>query len=459
MDESHANTSGILSALSVSEAKGVCQIKSLIPWSEPSSSPHDKNSFHQISSIPQSAQQNQQERTKSINGCRLHLISIENDDNLESLVMVGGKGENSCTSTGTELCTEYQHRPRSQSMGLVVEPGTFQASRSHSRDSLGSYDSLADEYQTPSKSESTEESLVEVTCNKFKRLSTKGNESPKSPSPVSQNDEVKICSRSHPTYMYDKQVGRKYSIGSQLSSAKRHLSGQESPLSPLPIDLTCKRKKSDATSTSLNCLSIYGAGEALNGSQLGQTKVNFEKDYEDQSILKSVLVGIARKRSHTLSVCSRQHFKNSAQEAPCTGLSLRQRVTLAKRNLGPVMRRISEHLNGITQFLCLLPDFMKLTTSDQRTLISDSVHRLLMIYMAEGNQQFVVTPIRDEEDASAAAAAAAAAEGAFAVEEPTMQFTEAVLNYISKCQAMNISTREYSYMKIITLFHTGMHKC
>lgn len=450
MDEYHVNAADILSALSVSEAKGIGHFKSLIPMPGSSSIPRDMKSFQQISSIPHSVQQTEPEKTRTINGCKLHLINSEYK-NVESLPILGGKGESSCNSTGTEsaLCAEYQ-RPRSQSMGLVITPDTFQTSRSHSRDSLASSGSVVDEFQTPSKSESTEETLVEVTCNKFKRLSTRGSESPKSLSPVSQNEDVKSCSRSPP--IYEKEVGRKYSFGSQLSSAKRQLSSQENPISPLPIDLTCKRKKSDATSTSLYCLSIC-ADKARNASQLGQTNADFEDgSREDQSILKSVLVGMARKRSHTLSVCSRRDFKNSNnREVGFSGFSLRQRVTLAKRNLGPVMRRMSEHLNRITQFLGSLPDFMKLSSNDQSTLISDSVHRLLMLCMAESNLQFVVTPVRDEEEASA--------EDGTAVEEPTMQFTETVQNYISKCQAMNISSREYSYMKIITLFHAGMYKC
>lgn len=448
MDEYHVNAADILSALSVSEAKGIGQFKSLIPMPASSSIPRDMKSFQQISSIPHSVQQNDREKTRNINGCKLHLINREYK-NVESLPILGGKGESSCNSTGTEsaLCAEYR-RPRSQSMGLVLTPDTFQTSRSHSRDSLASSDSLVDECQTPSKSESTEETLVEVTCSKFKRLSTRGSESPKSLSPVSHSEDVKSCSRSPP--IYEKEVGRKYSFGSEPSSAKRQLSSQENSISPLPIDLTCKRKKSDATSTSLYCLSVC-ADKARNANQLGQTNADFEDgSYEDESILKSVLVGMARKRSHTLSVCSRRDFKNSNREAP-TGFSLRQRVTLAKRNLGPVMRRMSEHLNRITQFLGSLPDFMKLSSNDQSTLISDSVHRLLMLCMAESNLQFVVTPVRDEEEASA--------EDGMAVEEPTMQFTETVQNYISKCQAMNISSREYSYMKIITLFHAGMNKC
>lgn len=454
MDGYSVQTPEFLGTLSFGEKKTVGQFQSLIPLNGSSLhhiKSHEVNSFQQSSSIPLSFSQDQLEKVAKMNGYNIGL-QMENEHVIRSSPFVNSAtdAEGSNNVAGLHpLCIEYQ-RPRSHSMGLAVTAVEFQSSRSHSRDSLASSGSLVDEYQLPKRCGSSEEALVEVTCNKFKRLSTKGIESPHSVSPVNRCQEFKSPSHSLP--QCDPDVVRKYSFGSHTLTAKRQLSnygclpGQRG----LPMDLTCKRKKSDATSTSLVSVFLH-SGEVCQAQHIDQNhSESKEQPNDDGSILKSVLVGVGmgRKRSHTLSVCSRQHFRKDSRDTP-VGISSRQQVTLAKRNLGPVMGRVSEYLNRITRFLSSQVDFVKLPSDDQKCLVADSIHRLLILYLAESNLQFVVTPVREDDEKSV--------DGSSALEVPTMQFAETVQNFIGKCQALNISSSEYDLMRVMTLFHTGSH--
>lgn len=453
MDGYSVQTPEILGTLSFGEKKSVGQFQPLIPLTGSSLhhiKSHDINSFQQSSSIPLSVSHDQLEKVAKMNGYNIGL-QMENDHLIRSSPFANSTtdAESGNNVAGLHpLCVEYQ-RPRSHSMGLAVTAVEFQSSRSHSRDSLASCGSLVDDYQLPKRCGSSEEALVEVTCNKFKRLSTRGIESPHSVSPVNRCQEFK--SPSHNLPQCDPDVVRKYSFGSHTLTAKRQLSnygclpGQRG----LPIDLTCKRKKSDATSTSLVSVFLQ-SGEMCQAQEIDQNHSESKEQQPngDGSILKSVLVGVGmgRKRSHTLSVCSRQHFRKDSRDTP-VGISSRQQVTLAKRNLGPVMGRVSEYLNRITRFLSSQADFVKLTSDDQKCLVTDSVHRLLVLYLAESNLQFVVTPVREDDERPV--------DGSSVSEAPTMQFAETVENFISKCQALNISPSEYDLMRVMTLFHTG----
>jgi len=41
------------------------------------------------------------------------------------------------------------------------------------------------------------------------------------------------------------------------------------------------------------------------------------------------------------------------------------------------------------------------------------------------------------------------------MEFPTLQFAESVKSFVSKCQALSISTEEYRLMKLIALFQSA----
>jgi len=132
---------------------------------------------------------------------------------------------------------------------------------------------------------------------------------------------------------------------------------------------------------------------------------------------------------------------------------------LAKKNLLPVIARISDRLNKIVEFAKSLPEFMRLSLADQKALLTNACPRLLLLYMAETNLQFAVTTVPDAgiQLPPSASASNSSLNGASQVEweTPTMQFVECVQNFIRKCQTVGISANEYFYMRMITLFHTG----
>lgn len=123
-----------------------------------------------------------------------------------------------------------------------------------------------------------------------------------------------------------------------------------------------------------------------------------------------------------------------------------QRVALAKRNMMPVLARIADRLSGAVGFARSLPEFLQFPAEDQVLLLVQACPRLLLLYLAEDNFQFAVTPVRST---------AGDPEVKADAEEPTMQFVETVQNFIGKCQTQGIGSTEYFYMRMIVLFHTG----
>jgi len=172
-------------------------------------------------------------------------------------------------------------------------------------------------------------------------------------------------------------------------------------------------------------------------------------DDGNSSLLKMMLT---RGRSNSVSVFD-SYRVNPYPIPRCHTMSnggpRRQHVTLAKKNLLPIAARVSDRLNKVIEFATSLPEFIRMSVADQMTLLKEACPRLLLLYMAEVNLQFAVTPVH--EDVSGGSGLSPVATGAM----PTVQFVEAVQTFIRKCQTMNVTANEYFYMRMIALFRTG----
>lgn len=374
--------------------------------------------------------------------------------------------------TGRDLLMPYC-RQRSQSMGSNGW-SFIDMSRTSSHDSLTSYDSVSDEnLRNHSPNQQQSEVLLEVTRKKLMNLLMGGNGaehpgSPHSQSPASQDEDMRSLSQpgSPPSNQSSQEVCRKYSEGSQRVHIKAKLQSARARYDHLPVDLSCKRKKF------IRNVAKQSLIEGIEADILPDEGID---ECGDHSILKSVLTG--RGRSNSLSVFELRRLCMAGRSgaegrnghallninsdlSQLTGrISGRQRVTLAKKNLLPVIARISDRLNKIVEFAKSLPEFMRLSLADQKALLTNACPRLLLLYMAETNLQFAVTTVPDAgiQLPPSASASNSSLNGASQVEweTPTMQFVECVQNFIRKCQTVGISANEYFYMRMITLFHTG----
>jgi hypothetical protein len=122
-------------------------------------------------------------------------------------------------------------------------------------------------------------------------------------------------------------------------------------------------------------------------------------------------------------------------------------VTLAKKNLYPVSARVSDWLVKIVQFTNTLPEFISLSHNDKVQLVLNSWARLLLLYMAENNFHFVVTPMGSEESQDEKVASNP--------DTPTMRSVDALQGFLRKCQSLHLDSKEYDYIRMITLFKQG----
>lgn len=367
--------------------------------------------------------------------------------------------------SGRDLLMPY-FRQRSQSMGSNGW-NMFDMSRTSSHDSLTSYDSFSDDTARNHSPNQQSEFLLEVTRKKLMNLLMGGNGeqgSPTSQSPMShQDDEMRSLSQpGSPPNLGAQEVCRKYSEGSQRVHLKAKLQNARARYDYLPVDLSCKRKKY------LRNVSKQSLIEVVEADILPDEGID---ESIDHSILKSVLTG--RARSNSLSVFELRRLRTAGRAGGDTArnghavnlntemsqlagrLNGRQRVTLAKKNLLPVIARIADRLSKIVEFAKSLPEFTQLSLHDQRTLLTNACPRLLLLYMAETNLQFAVTTIPDGVVSALKSTGGSSLGSQKEWETPTMQFVDCVQNFIRKCQMIGVSANEYFYMRLITLFHTG----
>ncbi len=129
------------------------------------------------------------------------------------------------------------------------------------------------------------------------------------------------------------------------------------------------------------------------------------------------------------------------------------RVTLAKKNLFPVRARVSNWLVELVKFATSLTEFQCLSQEDQFTLLSSAWARLMLIFMAETNFQFAVTPAHQDDSDQDSSLTGPGSNPTV----PTVDSVEKLQGFIRKCQSLNIDNLEYHYIRMITLFHTSKY--
>ena len=312
---------------------------------------------------------------------------------------------------GTKLLPSVDsaaYRTRSDSFNSAASCGVMTVSRTSSGGSLAS--SVDREVSGQS------EALVEATLSRLEELSTSGGD----PALLSATSRSRSQPGTPPSPGLCPEVRRKYSMGSRLARLQ-----QPTITELIPVDLSCKRVRyADASSA------------------------DTDDSANEPSILKSILtVSAGRERSNTLSVCGTRGLARQAHR--------QQHVTLAKKTLLPVTARVAELLKRSVEFAFSLPEFMTLSPGDRQSLLASALPRLVMLYMAEKNLQFAVTPVHEGDHVPMDCDQLLPSNVRLA-ELPTQQFVEGVQNLIRKCQLLHINANEFFYMRMITLFHTGL---
>lgn len=148
--------------------------------------------------------------------------------------------------------------------------------------------------------------------------------------------------------------------------------------------------------------------------------------------------------------CDSPASENSFPRTPVTSTT---RVTLAKKNLFPVSARVSDFLVKLVRFAKSIPEFAALTHNDKVTLVLNAWSRLMLLYMAESNFHFAVTPthvtpVTPPSDANDAVTAPSQ-------DVPTMKSVDAVQGLIKKCQQMGVDAKEYEFLRMLVLFNSS----
>jgi len=299
------------------------------------------------------------------------------------------------------------YRTRSDSFNSAASCGMMAVSRTPSGGSLAS--------SADREVSGHSEALVEATLSRLGELSTNGD-----PALLSATSRSRSQPGTPPSPGLCPEMRRKYSMGSRLARLQ-----QPTIAELIPVDLSCKRSRYDPNGTDTD-----------------------DSSTSEPSILKSILtVSASRERSNTLSVCGTRGLARQAHR--------QQHVALAKKTLLPVTARVAELMKRSVEFAFSLPEFMSLSPSDRQSLLASALPRLVTLYMAEKNLQFAVTPAHESDHMPMDCDQLLPSSDRLA-ELPTQQFVEGVQNLIRKCQLLQINANEFFYMRMITLFHTGL---
>lgn len=365
------------------------------------------------------------------------------------------------------------HRPRSRSMGTAwwtIPEVTSSASHDSLRDELGSGDTTTNT-----------ESLIEVARCKLMTLHTSEDYSNSSSQDYSSTS-------THHSRLSSSQPGspprielmsadklrqhRKYSEGSRLKACLQGLRTGfrtcDSSEQLHPVDYSCGRRRRKFEGVSGLPYARPPSGYPASNTSTDEGLGDDSSSSAEQSILKSILIG--RCRSNTISACgsrSRYDALGNCGADPSQRIA-RQPVALAKKNLHPVTAKINDCVNQVVSFIRSVPEITQLSSADQRAVIAASLHRLLLLFMAESNVHFVVAPVLHnvdmdritedhglQMDRAPLPVSSAVASTADAADFPTLQFAESVRSFVSKCQSLSISTDEYHLMKLIALFQSA----
>lgn len=286
-------------------------------------------------------------------------------------------------------------------------------------------------------------------------------------------------------------AGSEHSVSApaMLSTLSSQVSPVSSEMSPRSSDSTLSSEMSSGSSMLRTLSSKMSPDMSLqNPSSDQRSEPDLEETGDHTSILRSMLT--ERGRCYSMSVLELRRRRLQASRVGSAwpddadrsgtertrlasistgtsstfGASDKQLVTLAKKNLLPVTARITDLLGRIADFARSLPEFLRLSLTDQEAVLTSACLRLLVLYMAETNLQFATTVISADIRTSSPPSEGPTVNGeGLSVtktdqkpREPTVQFVGCLQNFVRKCQALNVTGEEYFQMKLITLFHSGV---
>ena len=199
----------------------------------------------------------------------------------------------------------------------------------------------------------------------------------------------------------------------------------------VPMDLSCK---SDIGSESP---ARYSDFNTPCDSPSGSPK-------SEGSMLRNLLV--AGKQTHFCGSDGEQDQSPSGSYKPDIPITSSTRVTLAKKNMFPITSRVSDWLVKIVKFSKSIPEFETLSQNDKMTLLLNSWTRLLLLYMAEQDFEFAVTPLSTDRQTPGVTPPP---------DEPTMKSVENIQSFIKKCKTMTLDQKEYALLRMAVLFNAG----
>lgn len=225
----------------------------------------------------------------------------------------------------------------------------------------------------------------------------------------------------------------------QEFSNKRSYSMSSCDSADEPMDLSCKRQKSVSHQHTVTKTQNYDFS-------MSTSKDCSSKD--SSSILKAILCG-----SQHATPKSTPTLQKTPQTFVPSKNTDSQRVTLAKKNLFPVSARVSDWLVKLVQFAKSLPEFASLSHNEKVTLLLNSWARIMLLLMAENNFEFAVTPVHTKDSKAEEEKQARNLDP----EIPTMRSVEAIQAFIHKCQSLGLDSKEFTYLRMATLFNPGCY--
>ena len=196
----------------------------------------------------------------------------------------------------------------------------------------------------------------------------------------------------------------------------------------------------------LSCKSDIGSESPARYSDFNNTPCDSPSTSpkSDGSMLRNLLV--AGKQSQLFGSDSEQDQSPSGSYKPDIPITSSTRVTLAKKNMYPITSRVSDWLVKLVKFSKSIPEFETLSQNDKMTLLLNSWTRLLLLYMAEQDFEFAVTPLPTESQSPGVTPPP---------DEPTMKLVENIQSFIKKCKSMTLDQKEYALLRMAVLFNAG----
>ena len=277
-----------------------------------------------------------------------------------------------------------------------------------------------------------------------------------------------------PVYHVDNSY-KKFDTGQAVGNGPTKRRFDESTEQVAPMDLTCKKPrlggvlsspghKPEATEPAMKAalppllyIPPQSPTHASAVTQCSRSNTPSHASLAPGSMLKSLLHGALSGAIADMTRATPDADAEQGCNTPPPFATGNTRVTIAKKTLLPISARISDWLVKTVQFCKTLPEFNNLSHNDKFTMVLHAWPRILLLFMAETNFQFAVTPVMAEsvnEEGDKDLKSAAGGQRPLS-ETPTMSAVEKVQAFIRKCQSLNLDAQEYSLLKSATLFNTG----